>query len=35
MLTESIEDYCLNRSKDEAIEMPLLSQAEALKFLEN
>ncbi len=35
MLTESIEDYCLNRSMDEAIETPLLSQAEALKFLEN
>jgi hypothetical protein len=35
MLTESIEDYCLNRSMDEAIETPLLSPAEALKFLEN
>jgi hypothetical protein len=34
MLTESIEDYCLNRAIDEALEMPLLSQAEALKFLE-
>ena len=34
MLTESIEDYCLNRAMDEALEMPLLSQAEALKFLE-
>ena len=35
MLTESIEDYCLNRAMDEALETPLLSQAEALKFLEN
>jgi len=34
MLTESIEDYCLNRAMDEALETPLLSQAEALKFLE-
>ncbi len=34
MLTESIEDYCLNRAMDEAVETPLLSQAEALKFLE-
>jgi hypothetical protein len=33
MLTESIEDYCLNRAMDEALETPLLSQAEALKFL--
>jgi hypothetical protein len=33
MLTESIEDYCLNRAMDEAVETPLLSQAEALKFL--
>ena len=35
MLTESIEDYCLNRAMDEALETPLLSQAEALKFLKN
>ena len=35
MLTESIEDYCLNRAMDEALETPLLSQAEALKFLED
>ncbi|MFM7714269.1 MAG: hypothetical protein ACKO7A_16635 [Microcystis sp.] len=27
MLTESIEDYCLNRAIDEALETPLLSQA--------
>ena len=34
MLTESIEDYCLNRAMDEALETPLLSQTEALKVLE-
>lgn len=33
-LTESIEDYCLNQAMNEAVETPLLSQAEALQFLE-
>ncbi|MFM7442068.1 MAG: hypothetical protein ACKO2V_26290 [Snowella sp.] len=35
MLTESIEDYYLNRAMNEALETPLLSQAEAFKFLED
>jgi len=33
-LAENLEDYCLNKAMDEARETPLLSQEEALRFLE-
>lgn len=33
-LAENLEDYCLNKSMDEAQETPLLSREGALEFLE-
>lgn len=35
IITERIEDYCLNRAMDEALNTKLLSHSEALKFLED
>ncbi|MFB2897914.1 hypothetical protein ACE1CI_33795 [Aerosakkonemataceae cyanobacterium BLCC-F50] len=32
-ITESIEDYCLNKAMNEAKETPLLSREQALEFL--
>lgn len=32
-MAENIEDYCLNRAMDEAVESPLLDRESALKFL--
>jgi hypothetical protein len=34
LLSESLEDYCLNKAMDEAKSTPLLDQTTALKFLE-
>jgi hypothetical protein len=33
-LTEAIEDYCLNKAIDEAVNTPLLNRSEALAYLE-
>ena len=33
-LVEAIEDYCLNKAMNEAIETPLLNQKDALAYLE-
>lgn len=33
-LSESLEDYCLNKAMDEGKKSPLLNRNEALKFLE-
>jgi hypothetical protein len=33
-MAEGIEDYCLNRAMDEAVESPLLDREAALAFLE-
>ena len=32
-ITESLEDYCLNKAMDMGKKSPLLNRAEALKFL--
>ena len=34
-LSESIEDYCLNKAMDEAKESPLLTREEALAYLDS
>lgn len=34
-LSEAIEEYCLNRAMDEALESPLLNREEALAYLES
>jgi hypothetical protein len=34
-LSESIENYCLNKAMDEAESTPLLDRENALKFLED
>ena len=34
-LSESIEDYCLNKAMDEAEESPLLTREEALAYLDS
>lgn len=34
MLSEAMEDYCLNKAMDEAEKSPLLSREEALAYLE-
>ncbi|HEY9666026.1 MAG TPA: hypothetical protein V6C91_04440 [Coleofasciculaceae cyanobacterium] len=33
-LQEAVEDYCLNKAMDEAINTPLLTHSEALAYLE-
>jgi hypothetical protein len=33
-LQEGVEDYCLNKAMDEAINTPLLTHSEALAYLE-
>ena len=33
-IIEGIEDYCLSRAMDEAVETPLLDREAALEFLE-
>ncbi|VXD20339.1 conserved hypothetical protein [Planktothrix serta PCC 8927] len=33
-LTEAIEDYCMNKAIDEAVNTPLLNRSEALAYLE-
>lgn len=33
-LTEVIEDYCMNKAIDEAVNTPLLNRSEALAYLE-
>lgn len=33
-LTEAVEDYCLNKAMNEAVNTPLLGRAEALAYLE-
>jgi hypothetical protein len=33
-LQEAVEDYCLNKAMDEAVNTPLLDRAEALAYLE-
>ena len=33
-LSETLEDYCLNRAMDEARQTPLLEREAALKYLE-
>jgi len=34
-LSESLEDYCLNKAMDEGMKTPLLNRKEALKYLED
>ena len=34
-IREEIEDYCLNKAMDEAKDSPVISRAEALKYLED
>jgi len=34
-LSESVEDYCLNKAMDETQESPLLNREEALAYLES
>ena len=33
-LAEAVEDYCLNKAMNEAVNTPLLKRAEALAYLE-
>jgi hypothetical protein len=33
-LQEAVEDYCLNKAMDEAINTPLLTHSDALAYLE-
>ncbi|MBD2180266.1 hypothetical protein H6S82_07765 [Planktothrix sp. FACHB-1355] len=33
-LADAVEDYCMNKAMDEAINTPLLDRAEALAYLE-
>lgn len=33
-LQEAVEDYCLNKAMDEAVNTPLLERSEALAYLE-
>jgi hypothetical protein len=33
-LPEAVEDYCLNKAMDEAVNTPLLTRSEALAYLE-
>jgi hypothetical protein len=33
-LQEAVEDYCLNKAMDEAVNTPLLNRSEALAYLE-
>ncbi|MFB2921444.1 MULTISPECIES: hypothetical protein [Aerosakkonema] len=33
-LAEAVEDYCMNKAMDEAVNTPLLDRAEALAYLE-
>ena len=33
-LAEAVEDYCMNKAMDEAVNTPLLARAEALAYLE-
>ncbi|MCW6051714.1 hypothetical protein K4039_16855 [Lyngbya sp. CCAP 1446/10] len=34
ILAEAVEDYCLNKAMDEAVNTTLLNRAEALAYLE-
>ena len=34
-MSENIEDYCLNKAMDEALQSPLLNRLEALRYLED
>ena len=33
-LADAVEDYCLNKAMDEAVNTPLLDRSEALAYLE-
>lgn len=33
-LTGAVEDYCMNKAMDEAVNTPLLNRSEALAYLE-
>lgn len=33
-LADAVEDYCMNKAMDEAVNTPLLARAEALAYLE-